>query len=40
MPLFPVPILSKLGAEKAEEFNNPLWYLRDYVRKAFEKYAA
>jgi hypothetical protein len=32
------PLFIKLGAEKAEEFNNPLWYLSDYVREAFEKY--
>ncbi|OKH49260.1 hypothetical protein NIES2101_21335 [Calothrix sp. HK-06] len=35
-----VPLFVELGAEKAEEFNNPLWYLRDYVREAFEKYTA
>ncbi|OKH49276.1 hypothetical protein NIES2101_21425 [Calothrix sp. HK-06] len=30
----------KLGAEKAEKFGNRLWYLGDYLREAFEKYAA
>lgn len=33
------PLFIELGAEKAEEFGEPLWYLRNYVREAFEKYA-
>jgi predicted nucleic-acid-binding Zn-ribbon protein len=28
----------ELGAEKAEEFGEPLWYLSSYVREAFEKH--
>lgn len=34
------PLFIELGAKKAEEFSEPLWYLRDYVKEAFEKYPA
>ncbi|GJD22809.1 hypothetical protein RIVM261_077650 [Rivularia sp. IAM M-261] len=34
-----VPLFIELGAEKASEFGEPLWYLSNYVRNAFEKYA-
>ncbi|RUT00784.1 hypothetical protein DSM106972_071930 [Dulcicalothrix desertica PCC 7102] len=33
------PLFIELGADSAEEFGNPLWYLHDYLREAFEKYA-
>lgn len=33
------PLFIELGAEKTSEFGEPLWYLSNYVRNAFEKYA-
>jgi len=31
-------LLIELGASNAEEFGEPIWYLSNYLKKAFEKY--
>jgi hypothetical protein len=33
------PLFIELGGEKDSEFDEPLWYLSNYLRDAFEKYA-
>jgi hypothetical protein len=30
--------LGELGVEKSEDFSEPLWYISDYLREAFEKH--
>lgn len=34
------PLFIELGAGKASEFSEPIWYIGNYLKEAFEKYVA